>query len=65
MQCSRCDFHLFVPTRGIVWIANLIYAITHPLETARDKPLLFLGMVAPAIYFVGVWQGWWPNIFSK
>ncbi len=46
-------------------IANLIYAITHPLETARDKPLLFLGMVAPAIYFVGVWQGWWPNIFSK
>jgi len=46
-------------------IRKLIYAITHPLVTAREKPLLFIGMMAPAIYFLGVMQGWWPNILAK
>tara|TARA_Y100001934_G_scaffold174459_1_gene206765 strand:+ start:720 stop:881 length:162 start_codon:yes stop_codon:yes gene_type:complete len=46
-------------------IRNLIYAVTHPLVTAREKPLLFIGMMAPAIYFLGVMQGWWPNILAK
>jgi len=46
-------------------IRNLIYAITHPLVTAREKPLLFLGMVAPAVYFLGVMQGWWPNVLAN
>ena len=40
-------------------LKNLIYGITHPLKMARDKPIMFLGLVAPAVYFLGVWQGWW------
>jgi len=48
----------FVPGKPL---RNLIYGITHPLQMARDKPILFIGLVAPAVYFLGVWQGWWGN----
>lgn len=40
-------------------IRNLLYAITHPLETANKKPILFLMMVVPAVFFGGVSFGWW------
>ena len=40
-------------------LKNLIYGITHPLKMARETPLMFLATVAPAVYFLGVWQGWW------
>ena len=46
-------------------LKNLIYGITHPLKMARDKPIMFLMAVAPAVYFLGVWQGWWPNFITN
>ena len=45
-------------------LRNLIYGLTHPLQMAREKPILFLAAVAPAVFFLGVWQGWWPNLLS-
>ena len=45
-------------------LKNLIYGITHPLQMAEQKPILFLGLVAPAVYLLGVWQGWWPNFIT-
>ena len=46
-------------------IKNLLYAVTHPLVAAREKPILFIGLVAPAVYFLGVLQGWWPNVVAN
>ena len=40
-------------------IKNLLYAITHPLEAANKKPILFLLMVAPAVFFGGIGLGLW------
>jgi hypothetical protein len=34
-------------------------------EWANEKPILFLGLVGSAAYFIGVWQGWWPNILMN
>jgi len=42
-------------------LRNFVFYLTHPLRMAREKPILFLGSIAPAVYFLGVWQGWWPN----
>ena len=40
-------------------IKNLLYALTHPLVAAREKPLLFAGLVGVGVFFLGAWQGWW------
>ena len=40
-------------------LKNLMYGLTHPLEMAEKKPLLFLGIVGTGVFFLGIWQGWW------
>ena len=40
-------------------VKNLIYGVTHPLEMAREKPILFLLVVGGAVMSLGLWQGWW------
>ena len=40
-------------------LKNLMYGLTHPLEMAEKKPLLFLGLVGTGVFFLGIWQGWW------
>ena len=45
-------------------IKNLLYAITHPLVAARERPLLFLLGAGTGVYFLGVGMGWWPNLLG-
>ena len=40
-------------------IKNLIYGLTHPLEMARNRPVLFGLVVGLGVLSVGIWQGWW------
>jgi hypothetical protein len=40
-------------------IRNLIYGLTHPLQMAEKKPLMFLLVVGGGVMGVGIWQGWW------
>ena len=40
-------------------LKNLIYGLTHPLEMARNKPVMFLLTVGTGVLFLGVSQGWW------
>ena len=40
-------------------VKNLLYALTHPLVAAREKPILFMGLVGTGVFFLGVYQGWW------
>jgi len=40
-------------------LKNLIYGLTHPLEMARNKPIMFLLTVGTGVLFLGVSQGWW------
>lgn len=40
-------------------IKNLIYGLTHPLQMAREKPILFLLVVGGGVLFLGISQGWW------
>ena len=40
-------------------IKNLVYGLTHPLEMAREKPILFMLIVAGGVLSLGLWQGWW------
>lgn len=40
-------------------IKNLIYGLTHPLEMARNRPILFALVVGGAVMSLGLWQGWW------
>ena len=40
-------------------IKNLLYGVTHPLEMAREKPILFLLVVGGGVLSLGLWQGWW------
>lgn len=42
-------------------IRNILYALTHPLVAARERPVLFILPVGIGIYFLGVGMGWWPN----
>tara|TARA_Y100000590_G_scaffold387465_1_gene461082 strand:- start:686 stop:871 length:186 start_codon:yes stop_codon:yes gene_type:complete len=42
-------------------IKNLLYALTHPLVAAREKPILFMALAGTGIFFLGVWQGWWDS----
>ena len=42
-------------------LKNLLYGLTHPLQMAKDRPILFLLAVGSGVYFLGVLQGWWPN----
>ena len=42
-------------------LKNLLYGLTHPLQMASDKPIMFLLAVGGGVYFLGVSQGWWPN----
>lgn len=45
-------------------VKNLLYAITHPLVAAREKPVLFLLGAGSCVYFLGVAMGWWPNLLA-
>ncbi|MAH44474.1 hypothetical protein CMI37_01515 [Candidatus Pacearchaeota archaeon] len=40
-------------------IKNLVYGLTHPLEMARNRPILFGLVVGTGVLFLGIWQGWW------
>jgi len=40
-------------------VKNLLYGLTHPLEMAENKPLLFALLVGTSVFFLGIWQGWW------
>ena len=40
-------------------LKNVLYGVTHPLETARHRPILFMLLVGTGVFFLGVWQGWW------
>ena len=40
-------------------LKNLLYGLTHPLEMAREKPLLFILLVGGGVMSLGLWQGWW------
>ncbi len=40
-------------------LKNLLYAVTHPLQTAEEKPLLFMLMIASAVIFGGIGLGFW------
>ena len=40
-------------------IKNVLYGIFHPLEMAREKPIMFLLAAGIGIYFIGVSTGWW------
>tara|TARA_R110000824_G_scaffold9415_3_gene42085 strand:+ start:3338 stop:3526 length:189 start_codon:yes stop_codon:yes gene_type:complete len=40
-------------------VKNLLYGLTHPLEMAREKPILFALVVGGAVLAAGLWQGWW------
>ena len=43
-------------------IKNVLYGIFHPLEMARQKPIMFMLMVGGGVYSLGVAAGWWTNI---
>ena len=43
----------------------LIFYITHPLRMLTEKPVLAVLVAAPAVFYVGVWQGWWPNFIAN
>ena len=40
-------------------IKNLLYAATHPLVAARERPVLFVLLVGSGVLGLGLWQGWW------
>ena len=40
-------------------IKNLIYGLTHPLQMAREKPILFALVVGGVVLSLGIFQGWW------
>lgn len=40
-------------------IKNLLYGVTHPLEMAREKPIMFMLLVGGGILGLGLLQGWW------
>jgi len=47
-------------------VKNLIYGITHPLQMAREKPLMFLMLSGTGIFFLGVNKGWWSlDVLTK
>ena len=46
-------------------IKNLLYAITHPLVAARERPLLFLLGAGTGVYFLGSWHGMVAKSFGR
>ena len=40
-------------------IKNVLYGVTHPLEMAREKPIMFMILVGGGIFGLGLLQGWW------
>lgn len=40
-------------------IKNLLYGVTHPLEMARQKPIMFMLLVGGGILGLGIMKGWW------
>jgi|TARA_R100000995_G_C3447298_1_gene106332 hypothetical protein len=40
-------------------IKNVLYGVTHPLEMAREKPIMFILLVGGGILSLGIMQGWW------
>ena len=40
-------------------LKNLLYGLTHPLQMAEKKPILFALLVGSGILFLGVSQSWW------
>ena len=43
----------------------LIFYIFHPMRMMNEKPGLFLAVLAPAVYFLGVSLGWWDNFVGE
>mgnify|MGYP006407769143 CR=1 FL=1 len=39
-------------------VKNILYGVTHPLQMAREKPILFLLVVGAGVVGLGVLQGW-------
>ena len=39
-------------------IKNVLYGVTHPLQMAREKPMLFALLVVAGVVGLGVLQGW-------
>jgi hypothetical protein len=39
-------------------VKNILYGVTHPLQTAREKPMLFALFVVVGVVGLGVSQGW-------
>jgi len=40
-------------------LKNLIYGLTHPLQMARNRPIMFGLVVGAGVLFLGISQGWW------
>lgn len=40
-------------------LKNLIYGLTHPLQMAREKPILFGLVVGLGVLFLGIQMEWW------
>ena len=40
-------------------LKNLIYGLTHPLQMAREKPILFGLVVGVGVLFLGIQLEWW------
>jgi hypothetical protein len=39
-------------------VKNILYGVTHPLEMAREKPILLLLLVGVGVVGLGLLQGW-------
>ena len=46
-------------------LRNLIFYIFHPMRMMNEKPGLFLAVLTPAVYFLGVSLGWWDNFVGE
>ena len=46
-------------------LRNLIFYIFHPMRMINEKPGLFLAVLAPAVYFLGVTLGWGDNFVGE
>ena len=40
-------------------LKNLVYGLMHPLQMAREKPILFGLVVGLGVLFLGIQMEWW------
>ena len=40
-------------------IKSLIYGLTHPLQMARERPIMFGLLVGTGVLFLGIQMEWW------